>query len=242
MKAADPPGWHGKLPSLGDFASRRLGADFIEPWDAWLATGLLNLRSAAPSTWLAAYLASPSWRFLLQPGVLPGAAAGGPGSQAWAGVLMPSVDRVGRYFPLTLAQPLGPGPLGLGQLQRVWRVLAAWDDLARDALHGDWSADQLEAALQQQRQAAHQPSMADALAAADAAAELPGSNGQMLPLPHAADAAMAMTAPCQLQAWHQARGCSWWQAVPDEGAARLWVARGLPTALNPLFGAPPPAP
>ena len=30
------PGWYGKLPSLGDFASRRLGADFIPPWDAWL--------------------------------------------------------------------------------------------------------------------------------------------------------------------------------------------------------------
>jgi len=95
--AAQPPGWHGKLPSLGDFASRRLDASFIEPWDGWLAAGLLALREARPEGWLEDYLGSPSWRFLLMPGVLPGDA----GKQAWAGVLMPSVDRVGRYFPLT---------------------------------------------------------------------------------------------------------------------------------------------
>jgi type VI secretion system protein ImpM len=100
--AAAPPGWHGKLPSLGDFASRRLDAAFIDAWDSWLAAGLLGLRERNPAGWLDAYLASPSWRFLLMPGVLPGAA----GAQGWAGVLMPSVDRVGRYFPFTIVQPL----------------------------------------------------------------------------------------------------------------------------------------
>ena len=148
-----PPGWHGKLPSLGDFVSRRLGAEFIEPWDGWLAGGLQALRMAAPADWLQRYLDSPSWRFVLQPGVLPiaqpGAAGLAPGAQTWAGVLVPSVDRVGRYFPLTLVQPLGPEPLQHAQLQAVWRHLTAWDDLARDALHGDWTADQLEAELQQ---------------------------------------------------------------------------------------------
>ena len=240
-----PPGWHGKLPALGDFVSRRLAPEFITPWDAWLSSGLHALRSAAPASWLQAYLASPSWRFLLQPGALPGAGPGA-GSTAWAGVLMPSVDRVGRYFPLTLAQALRGPPVNNQQLQVVWRGLAVWDDLARDALHGDWTAEQLEAALHQQHAA--QGSLALAVAAAaDADADatdaqathpLPLRAGQTLPVAGAGDAAQAMAQHLQPHVWRLAQGCSWWQAVPDEGPARLWLARGLPATLQPLFDGP----
>ena len=48
----DAAGWHGKLPSLGDFASRRLEPAFIEAWDGWLAQGMLALREADPAGWL----------------------------------------------------------------------------------------------------------------------------------------------------------------------------------------------
>lgn len=105
------PGWYGKLPVLGDFARRRLPPEFIEPWDDWLQQGLQSSRAALGEAWLAHYLSAPVWRFVLLPGVI------GPG--AWAGVLMPSVDRVGRYFPLTLCTslkedaPLGPSLAGL---------------------------------------------------------------------------------------------------------------------------------
>ena len=44
------------------------------------------------------YLTSPVWRFAIAEGVC--------GSGAYAGVMVPSVDRVGRYFPLTLAVQL----------------------------------------------------------------------------------------------------------------------------------------
>ena len=238
-----PPGWHGKLPALGDFASRRLGPEFIEPWDGWLAAGLHALRSAGDGDWLQHYLASPSWRFLLQPGVLPGGRAGvgadaAPGAQAWAGVLMPSVDRVGRYFPLTLAQPLGSAALDVQQLQSLWRRLTAWDDLARDALHDDWTAEQLEAELHRHH-AAHGHLAAAAAAApepgAAAAGELPRDAGQAMPVAGARDAATAMLAQLQPQAWQLSHGCSWWQAVPDEGPARLWLVRGLPSSLGLLF-------
>ena len=30
------PGWFGKLPGLGDFASRRLPDTFVAAWDRWL--------------------------------------------------------------------------------------------------------------------------------------------------------------------------------------------------------------
>ncbi|MDP9901026.1 type VI secretion system-associated protein TagF [Variovorax ginsengisoli] len=136
-------GWYGKLPSLGDFASRRLGPDFVEAWDAWLAQGIASWRHDAPDTWLDEYLAAPSWRFILMPSVLPGAC----GQTAWAGVLMPSVDRVGRYFPLTLAQPLSPLPGDGGTTEWMLRWLQRLDDIALDALNDDWTIDQLESAL-----------------------------------------------------------------------------------------------
>lgn len=141
MQAGELTGWYGKLPSLGDFASRRLSPAFIEAWDDWLATGLGAWREREPASWLAHYLAGPSWRFVLMPGVLPEAGA-------WAGVLMPSVDKVGRYFPLTLAQPLGPLAAAAVQLQALLDWLQSLDDLALDSLQDDWSVEQLEAGLQ----------------------------------------------------------------------------------------------
>lgn len=94
-------GFYGKVPYLGDFVSRRLPAELVEPWDQWLQESLVATRGQLGAQWLDVYLTSPLWRFVLSPGVA--------GQGAWAGVLMPSVDRVGRYFPLTLACPLPAG-------------------------------------------------------------------------------------------------------------------------------------
>jgi type VI secretion system protein ImpM len=92
------PGFYGKLTSLGDFVSRDLPPDFIQFWDSWLAAGLYSSHQHLGDQWLEAYLISPLWRFVLAPGVC--------GQGAMAGVIMPSIDRVGRYFPLTVAQSL----------------------------------------------------------------------------------------------------------------------------------------
>ena len=51
--------------------------------------------------WLPAFLDAPVWRFALPPGAC--------GDGAALGLLMPSVDRVGRYFPLTLAAVFASG-------------------------------------------------------------------------------------------------------------------------------------
>ena len=227
--AAAPPGWHGKLPSLGDFASRRLDASFIEPWDGWLAAGLLALREAQPDSWLDDYLGSPSWRFLLMPGVL----AGDAGMQAWAGVLMPSVDRVGRYFPLTLVQPLGAGPASTQQLAGVWQWLSRLDELARDALYEDWTADRLEEELA--RMALPELSAPPAPQTLE-----PLSEGSIVEVPteRAADAMGHIGVEAQ-RAWAGAAlGRAWWHARPDEGAPRLLLSRGLPAAASVahLFG------
>jgi type VI secretion system protein ImpM len=136
-------GWYGKLPSLGDFASRRLHHGFIEAWDHWLADGLATWREREPAAWLQRYLHSPSWRFVLAPGVLPAPVATG----CWVGVLMPSVDRVGRYFPLTLALHRPTLPQSPAEAAALLRWLQQLNDVALDALDEDWDAEQLETAL-----------------------------------------------------------------------------------------------
>jgi type VI secretion system protein ImpM len=92
-----PPGYFGKVVTHGDFVMRRLPPDFVGRWDAWLQAGLRHSRGVLGDCWQATYLNSPLWRFVLGPGAC--------GREAMAGVLAPGVDRVGRYFPLTLAAP-----------------------------------------------------------------------------------------------------------------------------------------
>ena len=142
--AAQPAvGWHGKLPTVGDFATRRLDGNFVSAWDDWLCAGLARLRADDPQHWLEAYLASPTWRFVLTPGFLPAPLH----ADSWTGVVMPSVDRVGRYYPLTLATPLRVVPAGADEQGMLWSWLQCLEDAAVDALQDDWSIDALETEL-----------------------------------------------------------------------------------------------
>lgn len=138
------PGWYGKLPTLGDFASRRLDAAFIERWDLWLGEGLAAQREQLGEDWLDAYLGSAVWRFVLMPGVVPEQAE----RVARAGVLMPSVDKVGRYFPLTIVTPLPQLPSSGAEIEALLGWLHRLEDVAVDALHEDWSIDELDAVLE----------------------------------------------------------------------------------------------
>lgn len=135
MATSGLAGWYGKLPGLGDFASRRLPPLFIEPWDRWLASGLAEWR-AGDETWLDAFLAAPTFRFAL------GAGVPFEKSPGYAGVLMPSVDRVGRYFPLTVVRLRSPDEL---HLPTPW--LQAAEGCAVAALEGDWEAERFDAEL-----------------------------------------------------------------------------------------------
>jgi len=99
--APQASGFFGKLPSHGDFLTRRLPRGFTDPWDRWLQSAVADSREQLGEGWLDIYLTSPIWRFALSTGLC--------GETAWCGILMPSVDRIGRYFPLTVAVPLEPG-------------------------------------------------------------------------------------------------------------------------------------
>ena len=128
-------GIYGKLPSHGDFLIRNLGRSFTEPWDQWLQQGIMASQAQLEGQWLENYLVSPIWRFALSENIC--------GEQCWAGVVMPSVDRVGRYFPLTIAAPLPPKSnlLGLFRDHQIW--FSQCEKLALDALNEVCSLDQL---------------------------------------------------------------------------------------------------
>lgn len=96
-------GFYGKLPARGDFVRFGLPRGFTDPWDAWLAAALAASRARLGEAWLPAFLESPVWRFLLSPGLC--------GDRAVLGLMMPSVDRAGRYFPLTFAVLCSAAPV-----------------------------------------------------------------------------------------------------------------------------------
>lgn len=91
-------GIYGKLPAHGDFIFRNLSPAFINQWDEWLQFYVSASREQIGENWLDVYLTSPIWRFVLSSGVID--------EKVWAGVIMPSVDRVGRFFPVSIVRPI----------------------------------------------------------------------------------------------------------------------------------------
>jgi type VI secretion system protein ImpM len=107
-------GYFGKLPSHGDFIERRVAERFREVWDEWLQRSIQESHQALGNRWLDCYLTSPIWRFYLSDGIA--------GSACYTGVLMPSVDRVGRYFPFTVVAelPLEPAAIEIAEAASGW--------------------------------------------------------------------------------------------------------------------------
>ena len=136
------PGWFGKLPGMGDFAHRRLPEPFRAVWDQWLQRGMARLRDRH-ADWTERYLEAPIWCFALGRQVA--------GERAWIGVLMPSVDGVGRYFPFALAMELDeavPEQLQGAALAAALQWWAHATQAALEGLDGDLDALRFDAVLQ----------------------------------------------------------------------------------------------
>jgi type VI secretion system protein ImpM len=87
-------GLFGKLPAKRDFVAISAPRAFLRLWEPWLELGLVAGRaSAAKGDWAAAFNTAPIWRFWLGPALC---------GEPIAGAFMPSVDALGRMFPLTL--------------------------------------------------------------------------------------------------------------------------------------------
>ncbi|SIQ96029.1 type VI secretion system-associated protein TagF [Marinobacterium stanieri] len=88
-------GIYGKLPAHGDFVSLHTNAELTAGLYDWCNDVIYASRTKMGEVpWLKAYLVSPAWRFCM---LVPDQPA-----QATAGVMLPSVDAAGRYFPLFL--------------------------------------------------------------------------------------------------------------------------------------------
>lgn len=88
-------GFFGKIPAKGDFVGRGLPASFQRPWEEWATEALRQSRAVLGEAWEEAWMVAPVWRFCL-----PGGACG---PDAVSGLVLPSIDRVGRAWPLVVA-------------------------------------------------------------------------------------------------------------------------------------------
>ncbi len=141
MTPAGPAGFFGKVATRGDFVSRRLPRSFLDPWDRWLQQGLACSHDQLGGAWLEIYLTSPIWHFALAPGVC--------GDEGWVGLVLPSVDRVGRYFPLTVARPQhAAGGYALAALRDAAAWLRQAEQLALSALDEHFDLEAFDRAIE----------------------------------------------------------------------------------------------
>jgi type VI secretion system protein ImpM len=123
-----PPGLFGKLPAKRDFVAANAPRQFLEPWEAWLQTGVATSRQVLGPQWSDVYNRAPIWRFWL------GADLCG---EATIGVFMPSVDAVGRSFPLSLFVGEGEYSLPPPELDSNGPWFDAAEAILLDALDPD---------------------------------------------------------------------------------------------------------
>lgn len=164
--------WYGKLPSIGDFVGRRMPHALATDWDYWLRSGLDQLRGEAPESWTQRFIHSPIWFF-----VTPARVTGVPA----CGVIAPSVDRVGRFYPLTVMSLASAQQQALAEPATLCRFLVGVHAAVVDARRLPLSPDGLDARLAalpspfEDRSAAPlTPLIADILADLDAASVAAG--------------------------------------------------------------------
>ena len=210
-------GFFGKLPSHGDFIERRVGSAFRDLWDDWMQRCIVESQQELAGRWLDCYLTSPMWRFYLCDGVA--------GVGSYAGLLLPSVDRVGRYFPLTVVVEL---PVGIPAAEFA-AVASDWfeaiEDLCADALQNpDFNLDTFDAAL---------VASADKLNGVDrlhTATVFPGSSSQWhWPSVSVNAFAAAVSAPLMSMAQGALRPMTmWWTAGSELIEPCVLLNRALP--------------
>ncbi|MET0251598.1 MAG: type VI secretion system-associated protein TagF [Novosphingobium sp.] len=130
VRLPQAPWLFGKLPAHGDFLARGLAGDLREALDNWISAGVAGARTRFADHFEQRYFAAPPWHFVDR----------GPDGQWTGGALCPSVDGVGRKFPILLATP-APGP---EQALGAARVAV---DLACAAISQGWDAGRLHTEL-----------------------------------------------------------------------------------------------
>jgi type VI secretion system ImpM family protein len=93
-------GLFGKVPQKRDFMSVQMPTAVLSPFETWMQSAVAASRNELGQAWQNHYLVAPIWRFWIGEHIL---------GTTVAGAMMPSVDQVGRYFPLSIMYFAEPG-------------------------------------------------------------------------------------------------------------------------------------
>jgi type VI secretion system protein ImpM len=132
---------YGKLPAKRDFVAVAVPRPVLAVLEPWLQGGLSASRLRLGDAWQDTFLCAPIWRFWLGAEICGGTTV--------AGAFMPSVDGVGRYFPLAvLGCAEAPNAIPPPELdpQEAW--FAAVESLLLSALAPDATFETSTAALE----------------------------------------------------------------------------------------------
>lgn len=86
-------GVFGKLPQKRDFIALGIPRQVLEPFETWLQSAVAASRAELGASWQDTYLVAPVWRYWIGADIL---------GATCTGSIIPSVDGVGRFFPLTI--------------------------------------------------------------------------------------------------------------------------------------------
>lgn len=222
VPGAAPPGWYGKLSTLGDFAGRRVPPTVQQTLDHWLSEVLAGSREQLGDDWLQRYLDAPLHRFVLGPEVI--------GAGWWFGMLMPSCDNVGRYFPLVVLQARAAPPTdrpGLEHLDRWWQRVG---EASLETLADEVDVERFDRALAELPpwpEAREAPAWAPSWLQAAS----PSAPADVLHLPAACAPADVVQGLAAGEWNRRLRAHSlWWSWRPQGGASTCRVVPGLPSA------------
>ncbi len=140
---SDRIGFFGKVPSHGDFISDGLERELIGTFDNWMRSGLHACADTFAGRWSEIFASSPPIRFIIESGIW--------GNSAYAGVLVPSADRVGRKYPLAIVAQLNnfrKHPRTL-YLDDTWFMAA--EALAETSMTGDFDMSRFNASVKKLR-------------------------------------------------------------------------------------------
>lgn len=206
----------GKLPVKRDFVAVDMPRDLLRLWEAWLQGAMSASQSSLGPAWRETYLTAPIWRFWL------GSALAG---RDVIGALMPSLDGVGRYFPLAVFAVAGEGEAlrpPVADAQPEW--FEAAEAFLLDTLEAGRSYDDVLAALRALPAPAFEPAAGPPAAFSPAPGvlglvESSGADG------FAATLAALDTVDLDLRR----RTCSYWWTIGGEACAPLGLrAEGMP--------------
>lgn len=126
-------GYYGKVPSKGDFVSRRLDRNVRSKFDQWLQLALQTSRDTLAGEWMELYLNAPIWRFYLEGGIC--------GPYPLVGMMIPSVDKAGRYFPFLVAAQIPDFELSVSSITQTDEWLQSLEGVLLSVLDDEFDLD-----------------------------------------------------------------------------------------------------